>query len=517
MVTKRINSGGAWKIVSEHAKNIYSLENFSYVYLALPVMMFLSSWLRPMPALLMSTSLILISYWIWKNHLSSTPIPFLWTSFPLEFVVAVAAVWTFLSGAGGYVFQNIDWVKHNSILFHLSTSSWPVILSDPDKHSNSIYLLYYFAYYLPAGLVGHVTGLNGATFTLLLWTFVGVVLSLLWFIRLVGKFNWTVVSLFICFGGMSFLGYVFTQGRLPTGNSDMDWWAGIWQYYDNTASLFWVPQHSLGGWIATSLIIFEGWERRSSRNAIAILSLTPYWSPFVTVGLTPIVCLLMWQNRKSDVFSPQNVLSLPVIGVAVCFFSANLAVSGEGTHTGWVWTFLSLAEQWPRLILFYAVSFGVYAATAWNLLKPICSGAIWQLWLISVASLTLIPLFAMGNIVLPDTLANDFCMRSSIPALFAFAICLGKVLVQTYTSEFVNFQRSMLIACLIIGSFGAFAQISRTIQKSSAFRPRYTPIWDQPPGFRHQYYGNTRSTMLHYIFKTTNHEPPRRTGPIAGL
>lgn len=483
--------------------SVCSLEFATYTYLAFPVLIFFLFWLKPIIALSAASLMLLGMYRIWKEHPPTTS-TLSWTSFPLEIVIAPAFMWTILSGVGGYAYQNFDWIKHNSILFHLSTSTWPVILPSLGTRSEPIYLLYYFAYYLPAALVGRVAGLEGAALALFLWTLVGVVLSLLWFVRLVGAWRWTTVVLFIFFGGMSFFAYALSDKQLPAGNLDLDWWGGLWQYYDNTASLFWVPQHSLGGWLSTALILHAGWHRRSTRSVLAIWSLTPFWSPFVSLGVAPFVCLALWQNKRSDLFSLQNGSSLFFLGIGAAFFSANRAVSGGATHSGWIWTFLNMYEEWPRLALFYLVNFAVYAALVWHTLRQTCNKADWHLWMMTLFCLVLIPLYAVGNIVLPDISSNDFCMRVSIPPLFVLVVFLGRALNSKTSSASARLYNSLLTGCLAIGAFGAIAQISRTIQRTSGFCPTYVSIVEQPPGYRYQYYGNQHSVLLKAIFKTSH-------------
>jgi hypothetical protein len=95
-------------------------------------------------------------------------------------------------------------------------------------------------------------------------------------------------------------------------------------------------------------------------------------------------------------------------------------------------------------------------------------------------------------------------MRVSIPALFILSVFIGRVLEVPLVSEAERLRRTLLIACLAVGTFGAVAEISRTIKNTPEVRPIYSPIWEQPIGFRYQYYGNQRSPLFRAVFKTSN-------------
>lgn len=488
------------KNVQKNVQNGCPLEFFSYCFLAFPVLVFFLNWLVPMFSIIASCLLLVVLYNMWRGSSSSSS-AFSWKFLDFKAVILPAIVWTLLSGAGGIFFQREDWIKHNSILLHLSVSAWPVILPGAETHTGSIYLLYYFAFYLPSALIGRIAGIEGASFALFGWTLIGVVLSMLWYTRLVGQSIWKSITLFVFFGGMSFLGQIMSKGGLPAGNADMDLWAGVWQYHGNTASLFSAPQHTLVGWIASALIFYEGWERRRASNLLAIWSITPFWSPFITLGLTPFLCLAIWQNARRDVLSLQNMLSIVFLGIAGIFFSANLAVSGAERHSGWVWTKLNLYEQWPLLVIFYTVNFGLYAALAWRPLMGGCNNSTWRLWLLTIITLLFVPLYTTGKLTPPEETANDFCVRVSVPAFYILSIFLGRTLLQNPLPVSYKLQTHCLLACLSIGMLGAVAQVSGTIENTPGFQATYDPIWNQPYRFRHQYYGNRNSWLFKALFK----------------
>jgi uncharacterized membrane protein len=106
------------------------LSRLTWLYLALPFIIFCMGWLRLAAAL----PVVLVMLWalgvLWKStastdNLISTRVAIL--------VVVLTGLWVFLSGVGGYAFQNWDHNWRNAVLRDLITYHWPVVYSSPDK------------------------------------------------------------------------------------------------------------------------------------------------------------------------------------------------------------------------------------------------------------------------------------------------------------------------------------------------------------------------------------------------
>lgn len=174
------------------------------LYLSLPIFLFLIGWLNPTFSILASCALIIGCVLFIRNKEETQHIELKWYS--VVFGLLLVFLWVYLSGTGGFAYQNSDYSKHNAILRDLIHYEWPVIYNYSTDYSNSAPLVYYVAYYLPAALAGKLFGWTIANVTMYLWTVLGVILSLYWLFRIIGKFKLSFILVFILFSGMDILG-----------------------------------------------------------------------------------------------------------------------------------------------------------------------------------------------------------------------------------------------------------------------------------------------------------------------
>ena len=149
------------------------LFRITYLYLTIPFIIFCMGWLR-LPIALPVIAVILWALWQLLSREQTTQSE----SLPLRltlYALLATGLWAFLSGVGGYTFQNWDHHWRNAVLHDLITYHWPVIYSAPE-HGPVKMLVYYVGYWLPSALVGKIFGWKTANFFLFLWTWLGVFL-----------------------------------------------------------------------------------------------------------------------------------------------------------------------------------------------------------------------------------------------------------------------------------------------------------------------------------------------------
>jgi hypothetical protein len=138
--------------------------------------------------------------------------------------ICLTIMWVSLSGAGGAGYQNGDYVASNSLLKDLINRSWPLEYDIPagpgDSRSSHLYLVYYFAYYLPAAVVGKALGCEAANVAVFAWTCLGVLLALSW-AALIARVPRTIesgvtlIAIYMLFSGMDWLGTLYVAGHAP--------------------------------------------------------------------------------------------------------------------------------------------------------------------------------------------------------------------------------------------------------------------------------------------------------------
>src|SRR4051812_34582275 len=138
-----------------------------------------------------------------------------------------------------------------------------------------------------------------------------------------------------------------------------DWWAEYWQYSANYSLLIWVPQHMLPGWLITAVIVDE-LEQGAGLSLVGFAAgLSGLWSPFVTIGLVPVVAAAVLKDRWRTLWTFPNLVAGPALMLlAVAFLKT---VEQNKIATGFIWEFYpwqSVAFRWPYFCL---GEFGVYA------------------------------------------------------------------------------------------------------------------------------------------------------------
>jgi len=322
-----------------------TLESLSLLYLTLPWFIFVWGWTKSSIALVVTLTLMGSLFYsnlmhkegIEKNRKKITQSEW----FQIGLILVVALIWTRLSGAGGYGLQNWDWVKSNAVLKDLVFRGWPVGFSSMDGFPYS--MIYYIAYYLPAALIGKIWGWTSANHMLFLYSLFGVVLSLLWFCRLVGRQTILVAVLFVFAGGLDFFADIFLWGTVHGGVNNMQRWTNIWEIQGNSFVLFWGPQHAIGAWIITAMIVSEAMYKKSIRWLGFLMSVGILWSPLVLIGILPFGLLSIYEAKGRDFFSFHNWVSAPLLFIlGFLFFTSH----SFNMPRGWIWRIFNIFDVW---------------------------------------------------------------------------------------------------------------------------------------------------------------------------
>lgn len=296
----------------------------SVLFLSIPLAIFFLGYLRwcvglPLAALLLAR-LARLCFEAPRADSESPPVP----RSALLLALTLALAWLAFSGIGGVGYQRWDFIKHNAVLKTLMDCAWPVRWTDPPYC-----FVYYCAWYLPAALVGKVFGWAAAQVALILWSLLGLVLTLLWVQQLVRRWSWTLPVLFVFASGLDIIGYLLLHRHLPHGG-EIEWWSHYWgrksdfyfvaQYSGNTSLLYYVPNQAIAGWLATALVLHTIYTRTYGEYLpICFLALL-LWSPFAAVGLIPFGLVAARRLRVKDYCSASNIVLVPAAGVILSLY-----------------------------------------------------------------------------------------------------------------------------------------------------------------------------------------------------
>ena len=435
------------------------LKRISYIYLGIPVFLFLFGWLNIVSALLVAAVLLAALRAIWQSTISET---FSFKRTDVLFVSLIILVWLFLSGVGGYSFQNWDHHSRNALFHDLIDHSWPVVYSLPTdiaaefSISPNFILSYYFGFWLPSALVGKLLGWSAANFFLFLWSYLGLFLAVV-FTAVKTRLSLTKTAiLLIFFSGMDILGSLLFQ-KLSLYDypkpfppiQHLEWWAGTFgflQYSSFTTDLFWTYNQFIPALLVLSLFVTTP----TTRTHIFLTGICLFFAPLPALGLAFYVSIHMlidFLSKLKDkhralisfVFTVENLAGFVIGGISLLFFSTNLA--GEER---------SLGLPAPLLLYIFFTFFEWFVI--WFLLLS-ANKQNWM-WYLTGAVLLLAPLVSFGG-------SWDFMMRMTIPSFYILMVGCG-VYLSTAPSLKI---RLPLLLLLVIGGVTAFYEMNRSLAR----------------------------------------------------
>ena len=458
----------------------------SCAYLVLPYVIFFLGWLHWWLAAGMTALLLAASYRTIRD-LARFPGSGGLSWRQLAWAVGAAVALCLFAGMGGYGAPDSDHPKHEAVLRCLIEEPWPATVPSPEGRFP---LVYYTAWYLPSAVVGKLAGWRAAHHFLFAWTLLGLALSIAWFCRLSRGTAWVVVTVFVLFSGLEvigaagwrlldFLGSADFDGSRPLWahvdwnalrwwNWGMRWWGldATRNYSCNVSLLFFVPQQALAGWILTAIIaqLIARSSDVARKSLVFFFSLSSLWSPFVTLGLVPLVALDLFSGAKppwrhARVYgSLANVCGLAVLGLLGLYFLSRFGEIPLQSDPG-AGLRLSIRPGESALaflggvLVFYALEVGVLAWSVWAT-GVVADRRDVRLLVVVLALLLLLSPLKYGAF-------NDLQMRASIPSLFLLAVFVARA-VQHHAAP--PARRLILVGLLAVAAANPISEVYRHVR-----------------------------------------------------
>ena len=270
------------------------VHRLAILYLVLPVLVWLVGWFHwwiGIPAaLLVVLALSRPMLPSWK--MSSWKVSFTPTTGAL---LLIALAWVLATAAGGvFDINNYNWDRNRAVLLDLSRHDWPVYFTT--YFELPLLLRYYLAYFMVPGLIGKWFGVTALSWAVPLWTWCGAALALLLFTR--GYRGWLVlaaVPLLIFFG----------MAEDPVLNWNvLQIHSALWHFSNS-------PQHFISGVLYTLLLISLRRHPQFLPVSGVVIATSVLWSPFIAIGLLPLVGVMILQNGIRPFLRWQNLLVAP--------------------------------------------------------------------------------------------------------------------------------------------------------------------------------------------------------------
>lgn len=453
-------------------KKINFCNGFIYLYIILPVIIFLVGWTKFYFGI--PCAITLFACW-YRMSIEESIIKFpKGDERSKEKIIAaflLILLWVYLSGIGKFVFQNSDHNCRNPIFEILVNYSWPVtkdIITDAGVMHKG--LIYYIGFWMPAAVVGKVFGMTAGYCFQALWAACGIFIFYSLVTSVLKEVKIWPLIIFVFFSGLDVLGYFLVNGTFENMHSwaeipwmpdyeftgimaHLEWWSSDFQFSSMTTQLFWVFNQALPAWIILMLLYVQ----KKNRFIVLILSCALLSSTIPFVGLLPFVFYFIfsrkydgcragdyWSRWFRDTFTFENILGGGIVGIS-CFIylkgnevGQKIEASSSIYNKGYLFIY----------ILFILVEVGVYYIAIYEYKKKD------PLFYVSFGWLCVCPLIRVGN-------GADFCMRASIPALVMLYVLVISTLKESWRDRnwlvFIS-----LIILLLIGSVTPIHELVRT-------------------------------------------------------
>lgn len=431
------------------------VQKAAYVYLALPILIFVVFWLKPVYGLPAVLLILMALIRICRKH-EQKQICKIDQEDIKKLVVCMflICIWVYFSGIGRFVYQNDDHAWRNTIFRTLVQEHWPVIGRDETiGFERPVAFIYYFAFWLPAALVGKLTTVNIGFYVQAVWAVIGIFLAFVLFCEIRRKVRVWYLVLFIFFSGLDIVGtYILNTDTRILTSSHLEWWAGM-QYSCFTTQLFWVFNQSIPAWLITALMLVQ----KDRHTLVFIYSFSIFSCTFPAVGMIPIlICQMIscgydqkigkkenFRKFIKESCTYENIFCAGIIGTVSYLFLRNNS-SGQLQEM----SYFNLTSY----MMFLFLEVGIYFIFIYRY----CSRS--GLYYVCMLTLTAIPFVQVG-------IGGDFCMRASIPAIVVLYLFVLEALEGSFFKrEYHIF--AMLVAVILIGSITPVHEWIRTLQNT---------------------------------------------------
>lgn len=435
-----------------------TLYKMTYVYLTLPLLIFIISWLNFGFAALFTLLLAGAFYFAYPRENYDKSESFEGGNIAL--MAGIAAIWCFFAGIGYFYYQSFDYHFRNAVFRDLINYDWPVFYPLANTP-----LVYYMAFWLvPASVAKffslfitdkHTLFILG-NYILFIYAVCGVTLifaHLAQAIKVRGRRQiLLVILLFMLFSGLDIIGYTYFTVEPQPFEYHLEWWATFIQYSSLTTGMFWV----FNQFIPIALLTFLVYNERKISNFGFLAALCLFFSPYPTAGIGVFMIVyavsrfISVTNKRQfwadEIFSVQNIVgAFGLLPLSVLYFITN----SEGMD-GWYNVFNFTTPL--RLVLFMILEFLLYVMI---LLPQYGKNVFFQtmLW-----SLLLIPFLRLDQ-------QNNFCMRASIPAIVILTVFVIRFLFEQRHTHRI---KAVLLCCLLmIGALTPITEFYRGIHSVS--------------------------------------------------
>ena len=377
----------------------------AYVWLAIPVILFLINWVNLTVNALLALMIIYVGASAFirrqkgkKTSAISLPAqdfsPALKLDPTLVFTGATLLFLVIYMGIGGLMTQEYnDQVFRNAMLYEVTNRDWPIIY--PPIDGNPCFLSYYMGFWLPAAAVAKIFGGNMlvAESVTIFYAWTGLFLFIAFIFSYVGERRRLLALLVI----LMFAAFDYVAGAIFTYRNYPDIISFIGGNHDNATTYYALPNIAvaLGQIYNQAIPAFLGcmllyYQRNSFRYFFLTFALVMFFSPLQCVGIFPVCAVWGIRNFRNTI-SAANIL-----GILLCFlFAAYFMANNQGSMRTYATEGDQIAIIAEKGAFWVTFSVAIYLPFLWKSVKR-----DWVFWLLLAISLAapLMSLHGLGDL-----------------------------------------------------------------------------------------------------------------------
>ncbi|MCQ2516027.1 MAG: hypothetical protein MJ094_04110 [Saccharofermentans sp.] len=380
------------------------------IYLLLPVVIFFLGFTKLYWAIILSALTFVSAFFVIRTIDDKRTI-----TISKKYIIGIALfclAWCYIAGIGEFTWTTADHNVRYAILNDVVNYKWPIIYdlstqSNPlvleQLGSGSVAFAYYLIFWLVPGLVGKLFGLMAARVALILWSSLGLVLTVLALNFMQKKPMVTAFVLLFVFGGFDIVMYIITSAI--NGGSSFEGWNREFYIHGNYYQTMNTFNQTIPCWLIMSLFL----NSRNNRSVGFWGALCFCYSPWATVGMVPLAICKLYEDKSGRNF--KSILTIgnivmPIVTLAVfgLYYTAN---SGATDVKGFIWNFFpnQVGSMIGCYLLYVLVEFGLWSLLIFKDQKN--NPMFW----VALIVLLVMPIYKI-------TKANDFLMRGSLAPIF---------------------------------------------------------------------------------------------------
>ena len=401
--------------------NLSIIMILGYLYLILPYMIFLITWIKYIISIPTLILVIIATYFTIKDTKKHYNISYNFNLFSLILLFIVITIWVIILGVGNICLPSGDTIYGRYAVFKdLIEFPFPIIYPE-----NGYGFVYYFAHWIIPAIFGKIFNYNVANIILILWTslplFLTLILLSIYLNKIKTKQIFIIFLIFILFVPPSLIFH--KEGNFGKGLLTV--------FATSFMNIYFLFNQSPAIYLMSVLFLLQ---KNSFNFAFLGLSIMLY-SPYATLGIIPfmiakaIIEISADKNELKNIFSVSNILSsISIFPILLLYFSST-ATKSDGLRF--------VLTDYPVLYLIelFMIKFGIIFILLFKYNKK--------------NYLFYVSLFTLIAVSLIQYSGDHNFHRTNITALFFLSIFLTDYFINHFNEN--SLRKYLLLIIFILG------------------------------------------------------------------